>query len=83
MKPGSVVVDLAAEQGGNCELTEPGQTIRAGESRVNRSHRIGVGARNCYSSVKTVGSQLLNRTKSIWEFACVLMRKRKQKSLLS
>ena len=24
MKPGSVVVDLAAEQGGNCELTEPG-----------------------------------------------------------
>ena len=25
MKPGSVVVDLAAEQGGNCELTEPGQ----------------------------------------------------------
>ncbi|OUC15524.1 MAG: NAD(P) transhydrogenase subunit alpha [Alkalinema sp. CACIAM 70d] len=25
MKPGSVVVDLAAEQGGNCELTQPGQ----------------------------------------------------------
>jgi NAD(P) transhydrogenase subunit alpha len=25
MKPGSVIVDLAAEQGGNCELTEPGQ----------------------------------------------------------
>jgi NAD(P) transhydrogenase subunit alpha len=25
MKPGSVVVDLAAEQGGNCELTEPGE----------------------------------------------------------
>src|SRR6187549_3198506 len=25
MKPGSVVVDLAAEQGGNCELTEPGR----------------------------------------------------------
>ena len=24
MKPGSVVVDLAAEQGGNCDLTEPG-----------------------------------------------------------
>ncbi|MFT7572872.1 MAG: NAD(P) transhydrogenase subunit alpha [Paracoccaceae bacterium] len=24
MKPGSVIVDLAAEQGGNCELTEPG-----------------------------------------------------------
>ena len=27
MKPGSVIVDLAGEQGGNCELTEPGQTI--------------------------------------------------------
>ena len=27
MKPGSVVVDLAAEAGGNCELTSPGQTI--------------------------------------------------------
>ncbi|KRG67355.1 NAD(P) transhydrogenase subunit alpha [Pseudoxanthomonas dokdonensis] len=27
MKPGSVIVDLAAETGGNCELTEPGQTI--------------------------------------------------------
>jgi len=25
MRPGSVIVDLAAEQGGNCELTEPGQ----------------------------------------------------------
>ncbi|HBR98792.1 MAG TPA: Re/Si-specific NAD(P)(+) transhydrogenase subunit alpha [Gammaproteobacteria bacterium] len=25
MKPGSVIVDLAAEQGGNCELTEPGE----------------------------------------------------------
>ncbi len=27
MKPGSVIVDLAGEAGGNCELTEPGQTI--------------------------------------------------------
>ena len=27
MKPGSVIVDLAAERGGNCELTEPGRTI--------------------------------------------------------
>jgi proton-translocating NAD(P)+ transhydrogenase subunit alpha len=26
MKPGSVIVDLAAETGGNCELTEPGET---------------------------------------------------------
>ena len=27
MKPGSVIVDLAGEQGGNCELTEPGATV--------------------------------------------------------
>jgi NAD(P) transhydrogenase subunit alpha len=27
MKPGSVVVDIAAEQGGNCELTKPGETV--------------------------------------------------------
>jgi NAD(P) transhydrogenase subunit alpha len=27
MRPGSVIVDLAAEQGGNCELTEPGRLV--------------------------------------------------------
>ena len=27
MKPGSVIVDLAAETGGNCELSEPGETV--------------------------------------------------------
>jgi NAD(P) transhydrogenase subunit alpha len=27
MRPGSVIVDMAAEQGGNCELTVPGQTV--------------------------------------------------------
>jgi len=27
MKPGSVIVDLAAEQGGNCELTSPGEVV--------------------------------------------------------
>jgi len=27
MKPGSVVVDLASEQGGNCELTEPNEVV--------------------------------------------------------
>ncbi len=27
MKPGSVIVDLAGEQGGNCELSEPGQSV--------------------------------------------------------
>src|SRR6185369_17039696 len=27
MQPGSVIVDLAAERGGNCELTKPGHTL--------------------------------------------------------
>ena len=29
MKPGSVIVDIASETGGNCELTKPGEVIRA------------------------------------------------------
>ncbi|MGB5092848.1 MAG: Re/Si-specific NAD(P)(+) transhydrogenase subunit alpha [Parvibaculum sp.] len=28
MKPGSIIVDLAAERGGNCPLTEPGKTVK-------------------------------------------------------
>ncbi len=35
MRPGSVIVDLAAESGGNCELTEPGREVtRAGVTIV-------------------------------------------------
>jgi NAD(P) transhydrogenase subunit alpha len=30
MKPGAVVVDLAADGGGNCELSRPGETVRVG-----------------------------------------------------
>jgi proton-translocating NAD(P)+ transhydrogenase subunit alpha len=30
MKPGSVIVDLAADGGGNCELSKPGETVHAG-----------------------------------------------------
>src|SRR5712671_2084201 len=35
MKPGSVIVDMAAEQGGNCELTEPGEVaVRHGVTLI-------------------------------------------------
>ena len=34
MAPGSVVIDLAAERGGNCELTQPGQTVTAFDVRI-------------------------------------------------
>jgi len=30
MKPGAVIVDLAAEGGGNCEYTKPGETVQVG-----------------------------------------------------
>ena len=35
MKPGAVIVDLAAETGGNCELTEPGQTIEHNDVTIH------------------------------------------------
>ncbi len=34
MRPGSVIVDLAGESGGNCELSQPGQTIVAHEVTI-------------------------------------------------
>ncbi len=34
MRPGSVLVDLAAEQGGNCELTVPGQVVQRHGVRI-------------------------------------------------
>ena len=34
MKPGSVIVDLAGESGGNCELTEPGETVVRHDVRI-------------------------------------------------
>lgn len=34
MKPGSVIVDIAAENGGNCELTEAGETVVKNEVKI-------------------------------------------------
>jgi NAD(P) transhydrogenase subunit alpha len=34
MAPGSVIVDIAAERGGNCELTRPGETVEVNGIRV-------------------------------------------------
>jgi len=34
MRPGSVVIDLAAERGGNCEATRPGETVQVGQVKV-------------------------------------------------
>ena len=54
MRPGSVIVDLAAESGGYCELTEPGRTIDVGGVTV-------VGTTNLPSEMATHASQLLSR----------------------
>jgi NAD(P) transhydrogenase subunit alpha len=42
MRPGSVIVDLAAEAGGNCELTEPGEeVVREGVTIVGLTNLAG------------------------------------------
>jgi NAD(P) transhydrogenase subunit alpha len=54
MRAGSVIVDLAAEAGGNCELTEPGR-------EVERHGVVIFGATNLASTVATHASQLYSR----------------------
>jgi NAD(P) transhydrogenase subunit alpha len=54
MRPGSVIVDLAAESGGNCDLTEPGAEIVADGVTI-------VGTTNVPSAMPTHASQLLSR----------------------
>ena len=57
MRPGSVIVDLAAEAGGNCELTEP-------DEEVVRSGVTIVGRTNLASLMPAHASQLLSRNVS-------------------
>lgn len=54
LKPGSVIVDLAAESGGNCELTEPGETVEHSQVKI-------VGPVNLPSAMPIHSSQLLSR----------------------
>ena len=54
MQPGSVVVDLAAERGGNCELTKPGEIIE--------SHGVTIiGLDNLPSDVPYHASQMFGK----------------------
>jgi NAD(P) transhydrogenase subunit alpha len=57
MRPGSVIVDLAAETGGNCELTRPGETIEVGGVAI-------LGPLNLASTLPTHASQLYARNVS-------------------
>src|SRR5215213_4871694 len=53
MKPGSVIVDLAAESGGNCELTEAGETVEHENVKIlgplNLPSRLPIHASQLYS----------------------------------
>jgi len=54
MRPGSVIVDLAAETGGNCELTVPGEVVERGGVSI-------VGTTNLPSLMAYHASQLYSR----------------------
>ena len=53
MKPGAIIVDLAAERGGNCELTKPGETVEENGVTIfaplNYSGRLAFNASNLYA----------------------------------
>lgn len=65
MRPGSVVVDLAAEAGGNCELTRPGAEIQKGGVWI-------LGPLNLPSRMAYHASQLYSR--NITRFALSLIK---------
>jgi NAD(P) transhydrogenase subunit alpha len=66
MAPGSVIVDLAAEQGGNCTMTEPGQVV------VREGVTI-IGHRNMPSRVAVDASALYAR--NLFNFVSLLIDK--------
>jgi NAD(P) transhydrogenase subunit alpha len=54
LRPGAVIVDVAAETGGNCELTVPGETIRHGTITI-------MGPLNLPSTMPMHASQMFSR----------------------
>jgi NAD(P) transhydrogenase subunit alpha len=64
MRPGAVIVDLAAESGGNCELTRPGMTTRVHDVTI-------LGPLNLPAQVPFHASQML--AKNIQSFLALLV----------
>jgi len=64
MPKGSILVDLAAEQGGNCELTKPNETVIEGGVRI-------IGSVNMPSTVPGHASQLYARNISTFLLSLV------------
>jgi NAD(P) transhydrogenase subunit alpha len=54
MKPGAVIVDLAAERGGNCDLTQQGETVVAHDVTI-------LGPENVPSDLAYHASQMLGK----------------------
>jgi NAD(P) transhydrogenase subunit alpha len=54
MEPGSVIIDLAAERGGNCELTQPGGSVEVGGVTI-------LGPLNLPSTIPYHASQMYSR----------------------
>jgi NAD(P) transhydrogenase subunit alpha len=54
LRPGTVIVDLAAERGGNCALTQPGKTVESGGVLI-------LGPQNLPSELPVHSSQLYSR----------------------
>ncbi len=65
MKPGAVVVDIAAESGGNCELTRAGETVLHNGVRV-------VGPVNLASQLATHASEMYAR--NLFNFAALFVK---------
>jgi NAD(P) transhydrogenase subunit alpha len=65
MKPGSVVVDLAAERGGNCELTKAGETVIENDVRI-------LGPANMPADVPYHASQMYS--KNLTNFMSLLVK---------
>jgi NAD(P) transhydrogenase subunit alpha len=66
MAPGSVILDLAAERGGNCELTKPGETVNENGVQV-------LGPLNLPSSIPNHASQMY--AKNVTAFLALLVKK--------
>jgi NAD(P) transhydrogenase subunit alpha len=58
LRPGSVIVDLAAEQGGNCELTRAGETVS--HNGVNIIGPVNLPASLAYNASEMYARNLLN-----------------------
>jgi NAD(P) transhydrogenase subunit alpha len=66
MTPGSVIVDLAAEQGGNCELSIPGRTVDEGGVKI-------IGPINVPSTIPYHAS--LTYAKNVANFVALMVQK--------